>query len=50
MKKNQIAPTMPVITPEITKAVSFTRMVLTPSPRARSSSSRIARSCRPNRE
>ena len=36
--------------PEITKAVSLTRMVLTPSPRARSSSSLIARSWRPNRE
>ena len=39
-----------MMNPEITKAVSFTRMVLTPSPRARSSSSLIARSWRPNRE
>ena len=50
MKKNQTPPTMPVITPEITKALSFTLIARTPSPRARPSSSRIARSCRPNLE
>ncbi len=41
---------MPVIPAEMTNAVSFVRMVRTPSPRARSSSSRMASSCRPNRE
>ena len=41
---------MPVIPPEITNAMSFTFMVRTPRPRARSSSSRMASSWRPNRE
>ena len=44
------APIIAVIAPEMTNAVSLTRMALTPRPRARSSSSLIARSCRPNRD
>ena len=41
---------MPVMVPEITNAVSLARMARTPRPRARSSSSRMASSRRPNRE
>ena len=36
--------------PEMVNATSLTCMVFTPRPRARSSSSLIARSCRPNRD
>ena len=41
---------MAVIVPEIRNAESFTCIALTPRPRARSSSSLIARSWRPNRD
>ena len=50
MKNHHRPPIMPVIPPEMANAVSFTPMVRTPSPRARSSSSRMASICRPNRE
>ena len=46
--RNHTPPTRPVIVADSTNAASLTRMVRTPSPRARSSSSLIARSCRPN--
>ena len=46
--RNHTPPTAAVTVPDSTNAVSFTRMARTPSPRARSSSSLIARSCRPN--
>ncbi len=48
MKKNQSAPISPVKKAEMTNAASFTRIARTPRPLARSSSSRMARSCRPN--
>src|SRR6185312_8387388 len=50
MKNHHSPPTMPVIAHDMTNAVSFTRIVRTPRPRARSSSSRMVSSCRPNRE
>ena len=50
MNRTHRPPTIPVTNPEITNAVSFTRMALTPRPRARSSSSLMASSCRPNRD
>ena len=50
MKNHHRPPIMPVIPPEITNAMSLIFMVRTPRPRARSSSSRMASSWRPNRE
>ena len=50
MKYHHSPPIMPTIPPEMANAMSLIRMVRTPSPRARSSSSRMARSWRPNRE